>query len=222
MYTPREPLTQEQVLALLKAATRSKHAKRDLALLSLLLGTGMRINEVAALALQDIHRKSTDWYAQCRKLKNDVPRWVPLSPPVFQALLSYLALYPMLRSVETPEADKLFQLPDKPQILLFGNQSGGALSPEAIGYIVSKLAVETGVISPAGGIAGRLRLTFIEAYWAHNPGDVDRLFLILGQRRPRSFSFLHVLLNGKDLRSIHPHKLGFIDDWYSQLAETEE
>lgn len=70
MHTLREPLTREQVLALLQAAIQSKHAKRDLALLSLLLSTGMRMPEVAALTLQDAQRTSTGWYIQCKNLKD--------------------------------------------------------------------------------------------------------------------------------------------------------
>ena len=223
MYTPHEPLTQEQVIALLRAAARSKGAERDLAILSLLLGTGMRINEAARLTVQDVLRKSTGWYVQCRTLKSGVPRLVPLSPPVFKALFNYLALWgqnhPILRLLETTEADRLFPLPEKPRIPLFQNPNGDALSSTAIGYIVSKLAMETGIISPARAIAGRLRTTFMEAYWRCNPGDTYGLTMLLGLRMPSLLHTLYVPPKETYLRSIYQDKLGFIDDWYRHLTE---
>jgi site-specific recombinase XerD len=47
------PLSPEQVEALLNAAKRSKHPKRDLAVLMVLLDTGLRAGEICSLKAQD-------------------------------------------------------------------------------------------------------------------------------------------------------------------------
>lgn len=86
--TPRWLSRQDQ-LALLRAVRRSEKA-RDLALIQMMLGTGLRISEVAALKVSDVEMSERAGWVHARQGKGMKARSVPLSKQVRKALESYL------------------------------------------------------------------------------------------------------------------------------------
>ncbi len=111
-------------------------ARRDKALLVLMLNTGLRLSEVAALRLADveIHERS----GQVRVLgKGRKARQAPLNHDARKALTEWLAVRPGEES-------------DPNVAPLFVSQKGGALSARAIAFRVAALADRAGLknISP--------------------------------------------------------------------------
>ncbi len=84
-----QALTDTQVNALLRAAARSRHAARDVAILQVLLQTGMRIGECAALMWEDISFGEKRGTVTIRAGKGNKARHVPLNASVRQALAEY-------------------------------------------------------------------------------------------------------------------------------------
>jgi len=64
---------------------------RDLAVIQTLLGTGLRISELAALKVEDLEIGERSGWVQVRQGKGGKSRRVPLNNQVRQALSAYLA-----------------------------------------------------------------------------------------------------------------------------------
>ena len=84
-------LTDRQVNALLREAGRSMHPARDYALVQVLLQTGMRIGECAALNFEDISFGERGGSVTIRAGKGNKARSVPLNASAQQALAAYTA-----------------------------------------------------------------------------------------------------------------------------------
>ena len=86
-----EPLSNNAVNALLRAARRGRNGQRDHAILQMLLQTGMRLGECQALRWGDIafgERKGT---VLIRAGKGNKARTIPLNKSVRTALVEYAA-----------------------------------------------------------------------------------------------------------------------------------
>lgn len=82
-------LTRNEQLALLRAVRRAESA-RDLAIVQTLMGTGLRISELAALKLSDLEIGERSGCLQVRVGKGRKARSIPLSNRVRKALNAYL------------------------------------------------------------------------------------------------------------------------------------
>ena len=81
------PFSDAQVKALLAAARRSQHPRRDEALLLLLFDTGLRASEVCGLQLSDVDMQAK----RCRILgKGEKHRGMPFGRTTAQAIWKYL------------------------------------------------------------------------------------------------------------------------------------
>jgi integrase/recombinase XerD len=120
------PLSRDQVKALLEAPSSGPLAARDRALAELLYACGLRASEVAALRRSDAHLDAG--YVRCLG-KGSKERVIPLGRPAREALAAYLA--------EDPEAPS-----DAP---LFRSLRGGPLARETVWRIVRKLARRGGI-----------------------------------------------------------------------------
>jgi hypothetical protein len=87
-------LTDPQVNTLLRAAARTRRPTRDTAIVQLLLQTGVRIGEAAALRLGDIQFGEKRGVLVVRAGKGNKARNVPLNGSARQALADYLAPLP--------------------------------------------------------------------------------------------------------------------------------
>ena len=85
----RDPLTEEEIHALIKAIpTTTAEGYRDRAIVEVLYGTGIRISELTALTLNDVHLKEK--VLVVRKGKGGKGRMVPLSTWAAAYIAGYL------------------------------------------------------------------------------------------------------------------------------------
>jgi site-specific recombinase XerD len=110
-------------LALLRSV-RKRENRRDLAVIQTLLGTGLRISELAALKVSDLEISERKGWLYVRKGKGSKARDIPLDNKTRQVLSSHLA--------EQPE--------DGTERLFSGQR--GPLSEPGINYLVTKYAYQ--------------------------------------------------------------------------------
>ena len=116
-------LSKAEERRLLRAVQRSGN-KRDTALITFMLNTGLRVGEVATLTLGDVELGERKGAVHVRAGKGVKARTVPLNAEVRRALREYLA-------VRSGDAD------DAP---LFLGQRGEPLGDNGVRYLVSKYA----------------------------------------------------------------------------------
>ena len=163
----RQPkaLNMKEIHALLRAAGQSTHnlAKRNYALVQLLLQTGLRIGEVANLKLSDMVLNSKYGYVRVKDGKGLKVRDVPLNASARRAIQKYL---------ETRTA--LSQ-----DSYLFNSKRGTAISLRALQQIVFELAKKSH-ITRISVSAHTLRHTFATHYLKQNPGKLVDLASLMG------------------------------------------
>jgi len=178
-----EPLTDNQINALLRVASQSRHPQRDTAIVQLLLQTGLRIGECARLNWGDIQLGERQGQLIVRAGKGNKTRRVPLNGTVRQALTEYTAplleTEPILKRVIAAwpiPALARFQDP------LWDSQKKGMLSVSAMQRMIDSLVRACAVrgLIPPSTSAHTLRHTFARHYLAANPGDLAGLASILG------------------------------------------
>ncbi len=176
-------LDDTQVNALLREASRSRHKDRDYALVQVLLQTGMRIGECAALDLIDITFGDRGGSVLIRGGKGNKARPVPLNASARQALASYVApklsVEPTLAAVSAAWPRRRKGVEGGP---LWGSQKGGRLSSQAIRRVIDGLvrAASARGLVPPDASAHTLRHTFAMFYLKDNPGDLVGLATLLG------------------------------------------
>ncbi len=111
--TPPKALTDKELNRLFRTVHQSGH-KRDIAIVELVVGTGLRIGEVAALTVADIEMSDRKGLLTVRHGKGGKYRQVPLNKDVREAFHDYLR-----------------ERPDDAQAL-FLSQKGGGLASNAI------------------------------------------------------------------------------------------
>lgn len=158
-------LTELEVYALVRAAMRSgpAQAKRNYALVQLMLQAGLRTGEIAALCAGDIKLGPRSGSVRVRHGKGGKEREVPLNASARRALGQYL------------EASRAL----KPEDPVFVSLRGRAMSVRSIQYTISSLARRAKVtrihLSPH-----TLRHTFALNYLRHNSGKLVELASLLG------------------------------------------
>jgi site-specific recombinase XerD len=176
-------LKDTQINALLRAAARSRHPARDLAIVQFLLQTGMRIGECAALMCEDIAFGEKSGMVTIRAGKGNKARSVPLNASARQALAEYaaplLGVVPRLKAVAAVWPRLRSGTPSLP---LWRSQKGGQLSVSAMGRMVDGLVRDCALrhLVPATTGAHTLRHTFATHYLAAHPGDLVGLAALLG------------------------------------------
>ena len=117
-------LDKNEQYALLRAV-QAKRRKRDIALITLMLNTGLRVSEVSQLRLTDLSLSERKGIVSVRGGKGGKHRSVPLNADARRVIKSYL----QERSEATGSA-------------LFVGQRGGALQPPGIYYLIKRYAYD--------------------------------------------------------------------------------
>ena len=153
-----------EVQALLRAAGQSRRAlaRRNYAVVQLLLQAGLRVSEAAALRIGDLEIRERQGKVRIRG-KGNKERHVPLNTAARRALQAYLD-----QREETGVEDPVF-LAD----------TGGALSVRSIQSLISELSRHAH-ITRIGVSAHTLRHTFALGYLKQNPGNLVELATLLG------------------------------------------
>ena len=143
------PLSDDQLLALLAAARKSIHPKRDEAMLLLLLDTGLRVGEMTALTIGDcdLSRRMVTVKAG----KGNKARYVPFSAEVCKALFEYL------RERKGAQPTEPLFTADR------GISAGEHIGRHGIWLLLKRMAKRAGV-DPACVSAHKFRHTFAISY----------------------------------------------------------
>jgi site-specific recombinase XerD len=184
---PAPPALQpRQVHALLQAAQQTRYPERNTAILQMMLQTGMRIGECAALRWGDIafgERKGT---VTIRCGKGNKARRVPLNQSIRQALASYVA--PTLSVAGTLSAVSAAWHQAAATRPLWTSERGSPLSVREMSRMIQHL-VQTcaarGTV-PAATTPHSLRHTFATRYLLRHPGDLVGLAWLLGHSSIRT------------------------------------
>jgi len=163
----RQPhgLQDAEAHALLRTAGQSGRglAKRNYALLQIMLQAGLRVSEVAGLRRADavVHERSGS--IRVRQGKGRKERLVPLNATARRALTFYLKV-----------RDRV-----KPDDALFESERGTPMSVRSIQQVVTELA-RRAKVARIRVSAHTLRHTFALGYLRHNPGKLVELANLLG------------------------------------------
>jgi len=188
LVTPKVPdtlvpsLREHEMRALLVAAAASRQASRDLAIITLLLDSGMRLAELTALRVRDVDLVEGRCIVRGKGARE---RLVPIGGRCRRTLRSWLA-----------ERGRL-----DPTAPLFIGRGGRAIPRRTIQQLVRRLAATAGIVDRCSPHV--LRHTFARAFLG-NGGDVFSLQRILGHS-PASLQVTrrYVRLIDDDLRASH-------------------
>jgi site-specific recombinase XerD len=159
-------LSESETQALLRAAGQTRHglAKRNYALVTLLLESGLRVGELCELRLSDLNLRDRSGQVGVREGKGRKPREVPLNASARRALRLYLASREHLQ----------------PEDYVFLSERGG--KPLALRTVEATLAhlgrrahIQRLAVTPH-----LLRHTFAQRYLKRNPGKLVELAALLG------------------------------------------
>lgn len=159
-------LTEPEIQALLRAAGQTSHglAKRNYALLEVLLETGLRVGKVAALRIGDLALHDRSGVVQVREGKGRKQREVPLNSNARRALKLYL-------KGREPRRDE--------EYVFLSERGEKPLSLRTMQATVSELARRAGItripVSPH-----TMRHCFALRYLKRNPGKLVELATLLG------------------------------------------
>jgi site-specific recombinase XerD len=168
------------VNALLREAQQTRHAARDYAIIQLMVQTGIRIGECAALLVGNIQLSERQGQVTIRTGKGNKTRTVPLNASARQALAEYLGpLWGVESTIKAVAAAWAKQSASSP---LWHSQKGGALSNRAIGEVVEGLVevCSQRKLVPSDTTPHTLRHTFAANYLKDHTGDLVGLAALLG------------------------------------------
>ena len=159
-------LTETEVQSLLRAAGQTRHglAKRNYALIELLLETGLRVGEAADLHVGDVDLHDRSGVVLVREGKGRKQRQVPVNATARRALKLYLKGREPLR-----QEDYLF----------LSERGGQHLSLRTIQATVSSLARRAKITRFAVS-AHSLRHSFARRFLRRHPGKLVELAALLG------------------------------------------
>lgn len=158
-------LNEPEIQSLLRAAGQTRHglAKRNYALIELLLETGLRVGEAADLRIGDVDLHDRSGVVRVREGKGRKQREVPLNSGARRALKLYLA------SREPQGKEHLF----------LSERGGQPLSLRTIQATVSDLG-RRAKITRFGVSAHSLRHSFALRFLRRHPGKLVELAALLG------------------------------------------
>lgn len=178
----RKGLKSAQVNALLRQAQLSRDSERNYTIVQVLLQSGIRLSECAALTFEDITFGERSGLLRVRAGKGNKARSVPLNASAREAIAVYVA--PRL-GIEKPSIKAVVKVWPKPKSSeartpIFLSQKGGALTTSAVGQMIADLVKAAGALVPEETSAHTLRHTFARSYLAQYPGDIVGLATLLG------------------------------------------
>jgi site-specific recombinase XerD len=164
--TQPKGLHEEEIQALLRAAGQTGHglARRNYALLQILLQTGLRVGETSRLVIADCQINDRSGIVRVRAGKGGKEREVPLNASARRAV----ALYLKTRGDYTP-----------PDPLFLSERGGQAISLRTVQATVQELA-RRAKITRIQVSAHTCRHSFALAYLRRNPGKLIELATLLG------------------------------------------
>ena len=178
----RSGLKSAQINALLRQAQLSRDKERNYAIIQVLLQTGIRLSECAALTIEDLSFGERSGLLRIRAGKGNKARTVPLNASAREAIATYMAPHLGIEKPSLKGVAVKWPKPKSPEAHepIFLSQKGGALTTSAMGQMIAELVKAAGELVPEETSAHTLRHTFARSYLAHYPGDVVGLATLLG------------------------------------------
>ena len=166
----------ERAAAAARTLPARRLALRDLALLRLMLNTGLRAGEVCALRVDDVTLGERSGKVRVRAGKGNKAREVPLNRVARKALTAWLGVRP-----ETPDETALFVGQGgeafttsalRRRIAILARRAGVDASPHVLRHTFGKRLVDSGVsLEKVAALLGHANLNTTRLYVA--PGEQD-------------------------------------------------
>lgn len=156
-----QALSRQELRRLLRVTHRDAD-ERDIAVVELLVGTGIRVGELLALEVGDVHIGKRSGRLVIREGKHGSYREVPLTKDVRRALDTYLDVHPQSNGEGAP---------------LWWGARGPLRHRSSISRLLDKYALRAGLPSVT---PHQLRHTFATHYLEANPDDLRGLAALLG------------------------------------------
>lgn len=176
----------KQVNALLRAVQQTRYPERNTAILQMMLQTGVRIGECAALQSRDIEFGERKGTVTVRAGKGNQARRVPLNESIRQALANYVApsmgVGNSLREVAAVWQQK------PPPAPLWRSERSSRLSVREMSRMIHQLIQTCAArdLLPADTTPHSLRHTFSTRYLVRHAGDLVGLAWLLGHSSVRT------------------------------------
>lgn len=176
-------LTPAQLNALLRQTQHTRYATRNIAIIQMLVQTGLRIGECASLCFEDISFGERQGQVLVRSGKGFKTRKVPLNASVRQALAEYVAppwqVEPTLKAVTVAWPRQILGQPFTP---LWQSERHTQLSLREMSHTLYLLLKDCAnqELLPLGCTTHYLRHTFATAYLHQHPTDLVGLARLLG------------------------------------------
>ncbi|MCO5190426.1 MAG: tyrosine-type recombinase/integrase [Anaerolineae bacterium] len=163
-----QSLTRKQLRRLLKAVHQGGD-ERDIAIIELLAGSGLRVGELLDLQIGDVVIEPRSGWVTVREGKKGSYRQIPLTKDVRRAVQKWLDRHPLYRKEDA-----------KPQqIPLWVSKYGPLKHRSSISRLIEKYALRARLETVTPHM---LRHTFATLYLQANPNDVRGLAALLGHR----------------------------------------
>lgn len=156
-----QALSRQEVRRLLRVTQRDAD-ERDVAIVELLVGTGIRVGELLALEVGDVYIGKRSGRLVIREGKHSSYREVPLTKDVRRALSAYLSVHPQVDDENAP---------------LWWGARGPLKHRSSISRLLDRYALRAGLPSVT---PHQLRHTFATHYLEANPDDLRGLAALLG------------------------------------------
>ncbi len=179
-------LQPKEVNALLRAVQQTRYPARNTAICQMLIQTGLRIGECAALRWGDLAVGERNGTVLIRVGKGNQTRRVPLNLSIRQALANYVAPILQVESVLNAVAGGWASQP--PTQPLWQSERGSQLSVREISRMIQQV-VQTCAARhtvPATTTPHSFRHTFATRYLIRHPGDLVGLAWLLGHSSIRT------------------------------------
>jgi site-specific recombinase XerD len=176
----------KQVNALLRAVQQTRYPARNTAILQMMLQTGLRIGECAALQWGDIGLGERKGTVVVRTGKGNQARRVPLNQSIRQALADYVA--PILGRGNSVHEVAVVWAQQPPTAPLWRSERGTRLSVREMSRMIHQLLHACAVrnLLPVDTTPHSLRHTFSTRYLVRHPGDLVGLAWLLGHSSIRT------------------------------------
>lgn len=170
MHRQPQSLSAKQLRQLLRAVHNGGPC-RDVAIIEVLVGTGIRVGELLQLQVGDVVLRDRSGWVTVREGKHGGYREIPLTKEVRQALADYLAKHPFHQ--EDPEHYQRERTP------LWWGKQGPLAHRSAVLRILQKYTIRARLDAIGPHV---LRHTFATQYLQANPADLRGLAALLGHR----------------------------------------
>jgi site-specific recombinase XerD len=155
-FTDAEIDALKRVLSVDRPKTRTTWPARDVAIVDMLAGCGLRVEELCVLKLSSIAVRASGPFVKVTEAKGGKRREVPIPVETMTTMRSLDAY----RAERAARAAILNHIAPPPSAPLFVQVNGRPMNQSIIDHLLRRACLEAGVPAPAGAMAHALRHSF--------------------------------------------------------------